>query len=292
MADITGTAKSDIINGTQLDDIIYGLAGNDKIFGNDGVDNILGGNGNDYIEGGFGDDYLQGEDGNDKIYGGNGLDFLRGGLGNDFLDPGDGKSSISGGAGNDTMVFHQDQPIELSGTSYQGEAGNDTLIFSDNTYVQVIGLPLTNQTIPGYPTSFFFANAAYVEGVEVFDASLASQLVYTGQDLSPVTVIGTANNDALYGRGANETLIGGAGNDAFDPGGGSDVMISQENDSDNFHFQWDTNFGNDIIAPGQKPRHGSERNYLWRPTLPSHCLSAMCPMPTNSSRVLQEARIT
>src|SRR4051812_24229983 len=39
-------------------------------------------------------------------------------------------------------------------------------------------------------------------------------------------------------------------------------------------------------APGQKPRHGSERNYLWRPTLPSRCLSAMCPMPTNSSRVL------
>src|SRR6187431_977235 len=39
-------------------------------------------------------------------------------------------------------------------------------------------------------------------------------------------------------------------------------------------------------APGQKPRHGSERNYLWRPTLPLHCLSAMCPMPTNSSRVL------
>src|SRR4051795_4684745 len=29
-------------------------------------------------------------------------------------------------------------------------------------------------------------------------------------------------------------------------------------------------------APGQKPRHGSERNYLWRPTLPSRCLSAMC----------------
>src|SRR3954468_16282367 len=27
-------------------------------------------------------------------------------------------------------------------------------------------------------------------------------------------------------------------------------------------------------APGQKPRHGSERNYLWRPTLPSRCLSA------------------
>src|SRR3954464_7891231 len=36
-------------------------------------------------------------------------------------------------------------------------------------------------------------------------------------------------------------------------------------------------------APGQKPRHSSERNYLWRPTLPSRCLSAMCPMPTNSS---------
>src|SRR3954451_14894582 len=27
----------------------------------------------------------------------------------------------------------------------------------------------------------------------------------------------------------------------------------------------------DAVAPGQKPRHGSERNYLWRPTLPSRC---------------------
>jgi hypothetical protein len=45
-------------------------------------------------------------------------------------------------------------------------------------------------------------------------------------------------------------------------------------------------FGVPRTAPGQKPRHGSERNYLWRPTLPSRCLSAMCPMPTNSSRVL------
>jgi two-component system, sensor histidine kinase and response regulator len=39
-------------------------------------------------------------------------------------------------------------------------------------------------------------------------------------------------------------------------------------------------------APGQKPRHAIERNYLRRPMLPSHCLSAMCPMLTNSSRVL------
>ena len=247
MVDITGTAKSDTINGTQLDDTIYGLAGNDRIFGNDGVDNILGGNGNDHIEGGFGDDYLQGEDGNDKIYGGDGFDYLLGGSGNDFLDSGNGKSSVFGGVGNDTMIFHQDQPINLSGTSYQGGSGNDTLVFSDNIYVQVLGLPLTDQPIPGYSTPFFFANAAYVDGVEVFDASSASQLIYTGQDSSPVTVIGTANSDDLYGRGANETLIGGAGNDGFDPGGGSDIMISEENDSDNFVFRWDTNFGNDII---------------------------------------------
>src|SRR3954447_19571202 len=48
-----------------------------------------------------------------------------------------------------------------------------------------------------------------------------------------------------------------------------------------YHAETPTRF-----EPGQKPRHGSERNYLWRPTLPSRCLSAMCPMPTNSSRVL------
>src|SRR4051794_5891885 len=161
--------------------------------------------------------------------------------GNDFLDPGINRNTTLGDEGNDTMLFHQDPSIIFGRSQYSGGDGNDTLIFTDNTYIQVLG-----SSLPGSPIDFF-ANAANVDGVEVFDASLADQLVYVGQESSPVTVIGTSNSDALYGRGADETLIGGAGHDGFDPGGGSDIMISEENDNDSFVFRWDTNFGDDTI---------------------------------------------
>jgi hypothetical protein len=36
---------------------------------------------------------------------------LLGGLGNDLLDPGMDKNYVLGQEGNDTIIFHQDQPI-------------------------------------------------------------------------------------------------------------------------------------------------------------------------------------
>jgi len=65
-----------------------------------------------------------------------------------------------------------------------------------------------------------------------------------------------------------------------------DVELTGKRARTNIGIIHDPGHAEPWIAPGQKPRHGSERNYLWRPTLPLHCLSAMCPMPTNSSRVL------
>jgi Ca2+-binding RTX toxin-like protein len=247
MVDITGSSKSDTIIGTQEHDMIYGLSGNDKIIGNDGPDSLVGGDGNDLIEGGLGEDYLIGENGNDKIYGEDGYDTLLGGLDNDFLDPGMGRNYVLGQEGNDTMVFHQDQPINLTGTSYQGGDGNDTLVFSDDFPITIQGVPLINQPIPGVSPSFY-ANAAYVDGIEVFDASASSKLLYIGQYSLPVKVIGSENNDTFYGREASEILIGGGGNDWYEGGDGSDTIISQLTDEDVFVFRWDTNSGSDTIV--------------------------------------------
>jgi Ca2+-binding RTX toxin-like protein len=172
---------------------------------------------------------------------------LAGGSGNDFLDPGAYRNDVYGEAGNDTMVFHQDQPIDLSGTSYQGGDGNDTLVFADNADIQVVGLPLPNQPIPGYSTTFFFANAAYVGGVEVFDASLASKLVYVGQESLSVKVIGTENNDQFFGRASDELFVGGAGNDFYTIGNGSDTIISNSSDEDDIVFLWDASSGANAI---------------------------------------------
>jgi len=90
-------------------------------------------------------------------------------------------------------------------------------------------------------------NLVFVKDVEVFDASAASKLSYTGGKYLPATVIGTDNNDTFFGHDANETLIGGAGQDSFRPRSGSDTIVSEKNDNDLVLYDTTLDFGTDIM---------------------------------------------
>ncbi|WP_186818053.1 calcium-binding protein [Skermanella aerolata] len=237
MGDITGTAKADRLSGSSGDDTIRGLAGNDRIHGKGGLDTIYGGAGNDIMDGGVGDDSLYGEKGNDRLYGGAGSDYLAGGEGNDILAPGAGKNVASGGAGNDTFYFNQDESLQSS--EFYGEEGRNTFVFTEDSPAEVIGMPW----------GFHYANnLVFVSGIQVFDASAASSLAYSGGRFLNTKVIGTKNDDTFYGNSGNEVLVGGRGDDIFDPRSGTDTVTSSRHDSDLVQYDTSADTGADIMT--------------------------------------------
>jgi Ca2+-binding RTX toxin-like protein len=237
MARITGTTKADKLIGTNGDDLIKALAGNDYISGKNGLDTVYGGSGNDTIYGGSGDDSLYGEKGNDRLYGGTGSDYLDGGAGNDVLVPGAGKNVVHAGDGNDTFYFNQDDSLQSS--ELHGEDGIDTLVFTEYSPAEVGGMPW------GF---FYTNNLVYVNSIEIFDASAASELSYTGGRFLDAKVIGTRNDDTFYGNSGGEVLIGGRGDDTFNPRSGTDTVVSGRHDNDLVQYDTSADDGADVMT--------------------------------------------
>ncbi|MEA2148634.1 MAG: hypothetical protein QOD69_464, partial [Solirubrobacteraceae bacterium] len=102
-AEITGTARADVIVGTAAAESIDGGGGGDTICAGAGADRVRGGAGDDTIRGGDGDDRVQGDAGRDRLSGEAGADQLLGGAGDDDLRGGAGKDGAAGGDGDDRV---------------------------------------------------------------------------------------------------------------------------------------------------------------------------------------------
>ena len=111
-AEVTGTARADVIVGTSGAESIDGGGGDDTICAGGGADKIRGGAGDDTIHGGNGNDRIRGDAGDDRLFGDAGADSVLGGAGNDDVRGGSGKDSVAGGSGDDRV---------------DGGSGNDTI---------------------------------------------------------------------------------------------------------------------------------------------------------------------
>jgi Ca2+-binding RTX toxin-like protein len=146
---------------------------------------LTGGPDNDVLNGGANDDLLQGLGGDDTLNGLGGNDTLEGGTGND---------KMTGGTGNDIYVVDslQDKVIETSG------AGADEIQAS-------------------------IALTAAVANVEHYTFQLATNVVFTGNDLNN-RIVGGGGDDALNGGNGNDNINGAAGNDTLNGGNGNDTL--------------------------------------------------------------------
>jgi Ca2+-binding RTX toxin-like protein len=139
-ANVTGTARNDVITGNNGNNILIGGAGDDNIGG-------LGGN--DFLSGLSGRDTLRGDDGLDTVFGGSENDVLLGGQGNDFLAGGSGDDNITGDAGNDALYGGSGIDV-LTGTNassrgvgevdfLSGGTGGDSFVLGDERGAYYLG---------------------------------------------------------------------------------------------------------------------------------------------------------
>ena len=234
---LVGVSKSALEN--NIDKAIVGLG----IFhGTDGTDVHFGSDGDDEIYGFAGNDFLYGGAGNDEIYGGDGIDLLSGGAGDDTLSGGDGIDWLTGGAGDDTLSGGAGANTFAYGSRTFGQdvikdfkIGTDKLNFTGSglsladleivknddgdAVVKVKGTDhkITLKGVTGLTETTLVANAVGLEGI-----------YGTGDDdngLANKPLIGTDEDDEIFGLDGNDLLIGGDGNDALYGGTGNDGLI-------------------------------------------------------------------
>jgi len=203
---------------TSIENVI-GTPGNDILTG-DGSDNRL--------EGGLGDDILQGRDGDDELIGGEGddkADYSKAGGAVD-VDLANNIAINDGDGGSDTLSGIE----HLAGSNFDDViAGNDSdNILEGNAGADSIKGGAGQDTIDGGTgrDTADYTDAAGVVSVDL-DAGVASQDGDGSADtlLSIEDVIGSGQDDLLYGDDNDNELVGGAGNDTLRGGGGFDALV-------------------------------------------------------------------
>jgi Ca2+-binding RTX toxin-like protein len=239
----------EIVEGSGFDDSITGTAGADDMRGNAGNDFLDGGAGVDILDGGAGDDVLRGGAGADQLIGGAGLDAA------DYTSSAsgvainlDGSLSAGGDAAGDTLssierVIGSGYDDTLTGTSQnevlEGAGGNDTLYGGGGSDTLDGGAAddLLNggagaDTLiggTGFDTVDYSGSASAV--TVRLDGTPSSGGDATGDSLTGIEgVIGSANDDQLYGGTANDTLDGASGNDQLFGGVGDDTLLGRSGD--------------------------------------------------------------
>ncbi|TKJ87052.1 hypothetical protein PaeCFBP13512_19050 [Paenibacillus sp. CFBP13512] len=273
-----GTYMDDTISGVdQINNTIRGLNGNDLLSGKKGNDTLFGNSGNDI---------LLGEDGNDQMYGGADNDFLYGGSGNDILDGGSGNDNLYGNleglgaydskyAGSDTYVFGRGYGKDII---FDNDADIDTIQMLVNPEdIEVLdsmnGIALriknTNDQIEiGNYFSLDSSQRNIIERVIFIDGTVWDQneierqviilgtsendelYGYAGDDKiygqqGNDSLIGNSGADKLYGGADNDSLYGGLGDDILDGGSGNDTLIGG-NGNDTYIFA--RGYGKDVIS--------------------------------------------
>jgi Ca2+-binding RTX toxin-like protein len=261
---LPGTEEADIIDGRNGDDILEGLGGDDILIGSAGndiatyerspaavfvslanssaggghaqgdilfaIEGVIGSNFADVIFGDVNDNFIDGLAGLNTLVGGGGDDIVRGtgtlegNDGDDDLRGGLLADKLRGGAGNDRLVG-------LGGADIlDGGAGVD--IVSYDASKAGVSVSLNGLTSSGGD-----AQGDVLIGIENVVGSFEDDDIFG--DASSNELDGLNGDDALKGGGGADRLIGGVGEDSLLGDGGNDTLIGG--------FDADKLFGGDSV---------------------------------------------
>lgn len=261
-ADAEGDHLYDIENlgGSSFDDVLIGDDRLNYFYARGGDDIIYGGGGQDVIDGGAGNDHIYGGLGGDVMTGGDGFDLVRydstasaiivdlayevGSGGEAEGDTYSGIEGVVGGRFSDTIrgdaqanvLYGQDGDDILDGRAgddrIYGGAGNDHIY--DGAGADLLdggeGFDLLRFDLPG-------AAGVIVDlknGVTSQGDTLVSFEGVVGTDQNDV-LYGGDNDELIWGQGGDDRIIGGGGNDGLYGGAGAD------------RFYFDNHSGSDTI---------------------------------------------
>ena len=275
---IFNSTMNSLVSGTSNSDSIYNGGDNATISAGDGddiIDNrgdyasINGGAGNDSIVSNKSTYYgwyvtVRGGIGNDTITGSNHADVFQyaNGDGNDIITNFDASDKISIGSGvvktstsgNDVIFTIGSGKITVKGgngktINYIDAAGNENSYpnASDDVIFNSAGTAATLKS--SYSNDKFDQSdySAYKDTLIKIDASAvtneltikgnkkANNIIGTDEDdiiyggAGKDTILGSDGNDEVYGEKGNDSLLGGSGNDTLDGGDGNDILDGGNN---------------------------------------------------------------
>ena len=266
---IIGDDGNDWIYGAGGNDLLQGGGGNDLLLGNDGDDTLVPGLGVDFVYGGF----LNGDSGNDTVsytlYGGGvyaslatgygylrslgdadkdtlrGIENIRGSAYDDILAGDGGANKLYGNGGKDDLSGHQGNDSlyggagddRLTGGSgadlLDGGSGTDTIYYEDSAGVIIslvggfgIGGDAEGDSVTGVENVIGSPNDDWLFGNAVAnelygDSGKDNLYGYEGND----ELRGGDGDDGLNGGANNDRLIGGRGKDMLTGGTGADTFV-------------------------------------------------------------------
>ncbi|NER99463.1 MAG: calcium-binding protein, partial [Symploca sp. SIO1B1] len=233
---LEGSSVDDALEGDIGNNILKGLAGNDTLKGDGGDDTLIGGAGADSLDGGVGtDDWADYSDSSAAV-----TVNLQVGVGSGGDAQGDtfarvnGKSTVENLLGSNfaDTLFGDDGDNEINpGLSnsknnefdvVDGGAGDDLLIL-DYGSVNDIGTGLfggfTGSYIGFGPGLGFFRNTS--DGSRFLDA-------VAFENIERLNIIGTEQNDEIYGGAGDDILLPGAGDDIIYGGRGNNTILAND----------------------------------------------------------------
>jgi Ca2+-binding RTX toxin-like protein len=245
---VRGSAFADSISGNGGANMIWGGAGDDSIGGGNGDDIIYGGYDDDTITGGEGLNTLYGNDGDDVIYdlgsgssawGGTGDDTITGGAGFNSIHGEDGNDMLRGGAeygtnayggaGDDRFVTKFNMVARWDNVYdeyFDGGEGVDTLQVDSRARVDLeAGRSVEEE---GMGTAILYAPGTSGDPDErdrVVDLIWVENVVGSNENDE---LFGNAANNAFYGRGGDDVLDGRWGDDVLDGGSGNDMLTGAD----------------------------------------------------------------
>ena len=249
--------QRDVATTADLAPLSNGTSGGDVIYGNDGVDVAYGQGGDDQVQGNAQDDHLEGNAADDTISGNEGQDDVIGGTGRTFSN--DEATAVDGRIDNATGDDAANDVLH-GGDGLGGVAsGDDDVVIGDNgTVDRELGSPIpTPDKLPfnGTWQEASWDDPAILRVVRLLDvATTANTAPETNGTNGDDTINGEANEDLLFGQGANDTIKGDdADLDAADPGdAGADDYVEGNGGGDLIHG----NLGEDDITGGGSATNG------------------------------------
>jgi len=184
-------------------------------------------------------DYLAGMEGDDLISGLEGSDYLGGNEGNDILRGGAGDDEIVGGSGNDVYLFGRGDGHDLIyADDEDGHAPEnmDVIRFGDDVAPEdvdvIFGPDDLVLSIADTGDSIAIESWQFSWGVGISQIEFGGGTVWDEEALLDMSmeVIGTDDDDELYGTRRGNLMMGFAGNDYLDGMDGDDALAGGNGD--------------------------------------------------------------
>lgn len=212
---------------TDGDDIIRGFISADELSGGDGNDELYGQGGADILDGGPGDDHLEGGKGIDiYLFGfGYGHDIIFNGVVEDGYNAEDSFDVVEllEGIGPEDVVLRRVPQYAIDWLPATGSSNR--YYFGDGDALVLYLKDSDDQLVIA---SHFYESYGSRVSTEMYEIHFSDGTVWSRQDMEDLCLVGTDDNDTIWGHKKDDTISGEAGDDSLYGGSGNDTIDGGE----------------------------------------------------------------